>query len=173
MINAVFGKTIENLRKRIHVEIVVGNEKRVEKLIASSYFAAADVIQPDNMVAVKLNIKKILYDKPIYVGFSFLELCKLWMFQMHYDFVKQRVPDSILMFTDTDSLIYYNPTDSLEEFVKRLQDKLDTSNIPDIAKKLNINPNLNKMVPGFFKIEIDNNDRIQYFSLWYPKCTRL
>jgi hypothetical protein len=57
MVNAVFGKTMETLRKRIHVEIVIEDQKRVEKLIASPYFAAADVIQPENMVVVKLNIK--------------------------------------------------------------------------------------------------------------------
>jgi hypothetical protein len=88
---------------------------------------------------------------------------------MHYDYVKPRLPDSIMMYTDRNSLIYYNPTASLEDFVEKLKDKLDTSNIPNIAKKLNIDPNEHKMVPGYFKIEIENEDRISSFYALSPK----
>jgi hypothetical protein len=36
MINSVFGKTMENLRKRVHVEVVIDNPKRIMRLHASS-----------------------------------------------------------------------------------------------------------------------------------------
>jgi hypothetical protein len=153
MVNSVFGKTMENLRKRLKVEIVVDNQNRLERLIANPFFVTADVIINDKLVSAKLRLKKIHYDRPIYVGFSILELSKLWMFMMHYEFVKSKSPDSIMMYTDTDSLIYYNPTASLEDFIIKLKDNLDLSNLPDISKKLGLDPNKNKMVPGYFKIE--------------------
>jgi hypothetical protein len=102
---------------------------------------------PDKVVIIKKRLKRILYDKPIYVGFSILELSKLWMFKMHYDFVKSKLPDSLLMYTDTDSLIYYNPSASIEKFVTKLIDKLDTSTINDIANSLGFDSNKNKIVP--------------------------
>jgi hypothetical protein len=95
------------------------------------------------------------------------------MFMMHYEFVKSKLPDSIMMYTDTDSLIYYNPTSSLEDFIVKLKDKLDLSNLPDISKNLGLDPNKNKMVPGYFKIESAGDDskfeRIKEFYANAPK----
>jgi hypothetical protein len=35
LVNSVFGKTMENLRKRVHVEVVIDNSKRIMKLHAN------------------------------------------------------------------------------------------------------------------------------------------
>lgn len=46
-------------------------------------------------------------DKPIYTGFSVLELSKLHMYVMYYDVMKVKYEKNItLMFTDTDSFCF-------------------------------------------------------------------
>ena len=45
-------------------------------------------------------------NKPIYVGFTVLEISKLTMYALHYDFMKMNFNNFKLLFTDTDSLCY-------------------------------------------------------------------
>ena len=66
MINSVYGKTMENLRKTINVRLVK-NEKNLK------YFAA---------------IKPVLtLNKPSYVGFTVLELSKWFMYDFQCNFI--------------------------------------------------------------------------------------
>ena len=46
-----------------------------------------------------------MLNKPIYAGFTVLELSKWLMYDFHYDFIKIFL-DAELLFTDTDSLTY-------------------------------------------------------------------
>ena len=103
MINSVYGKTMENLMKRINVRLV-NNAKDYKKYVSKPSFVSQKIISK-NFVAI-LEIKSVsTLDKPIYVGFSVLDLSKCEMYDFHYNYIKRKF-DAKLLFTDTDSLIY-------------------------------------------------------------------
>ena len=77
MNNSEFGKTMENLRKRINAHLVKGvNEiNKLKKLIAKPSFNAFKVFN-ENLVAVHMHKDTLKLNRPIYVGMSILDLSK-------------------------------------------------------------------------------------------------
>ena len=74
MINSVYGKTMENLRKRVNVRLV-NNAKDYAKYTSKPSFVSQKIFKK-NLAAIH-EIKPVLtLDKPIYVGFSVLYLSK-------------------------------------------------------------------------------------------------
>ena len=99
---SVFGKTMENLRKRRSVKLV-NNAKNYVKCIRKPGFISQNIIS-QNFVAVH-EIKLVLaLNKTIYRGFSILNLSKLLMYEIHYKYIKSKF-DAKFLFTDTDSLV--------------------------------------------------------------------
>jgi hypothetical protein len=92
---------------------------------------------------------------------------------MHYLHVKKNIPSAQLMYTDTDSLIYYSPI-SREDFIVKMQDILDLSNLPKLAKNLGIDPMKNKMRPGWLKIEpIDAENPESPIKEFYARAPKM
>ena len=103
MINFVYGKTMENLRKRINVRLAT-NEKDFLKYTSKPTYITHKIFVK-NYAAIH-EVKLVLtLNKPIYVGFTVLELSKWLMYDFHQNFVKNNF-DAELLFTDTDSLTY-------------------------------------------------------------------
>ena len=103
MINSVYGKTMENLRKIINVRLV-NNEKDFLKHTSRPIHITHKIF--DKSYAAIHEIKPVLtLSKPIDVGFTVLELGKWLMYDFHYNFIKKHF-DAELLFTDTDSLTY-------------------------------------------------------------------
>ena len=103
MIDSDYGKTMQNLRKRINVRLV--NNKKDFFKFTNRPTHITHKIFGKNYAAIH-EIKPVLtLNKPIYVGFTVLELSKWLMYDFHYNFIKKHF-DAELLFTDTDSLTY-------------------------------------------------------------------
>ena len=147
MINSVYGKTMENLRKRINV-ILVNNEKDFLKYTSKPTDIAPKIF--DKNYAAIHEIKPVLtLNKPIYVGFTVLELSKWLMYDFHYNFIKKNF-DAELLFTDTDSLTYEIKSENVYEEFFKWKDLFDFSNYSKDSKFFN---ETNKKVIGKMRDE--------------------
>ena len=150
MINSVFGKTMENLRKRICVELI-NNTKDYVKYVSRPSFVSQKIFSK-NFVAVH-RIKPVLtINKPIYVGFSILELSTSLMYDFHYKYIKNKF-DAKLLFTDIDSLVYEIKTEDVYEDFYLDKDLFDFSDHPLHSKFFD---SVNKQVIGKMKGKIIN-----------------
>ena len=85
MINSAFGKTMENLQKRINVRLV-NNEKDFLKYTSRPTHIIHKIF--DKIYAAIHEIKPVLtLNKPICDGFTVLELSKWLMYDFHYSFI--------------------------------------------------------------------------------------
>lgn len=109
-VNSNFGKTMENVRKYKNVELVTTAE-RLRKVTKKVNFQRAKIFTED-LVACSVGKTVIQLNKPIYCGFTILDISKLLMFRFHYDYMRPMYGDSVkVLMTDTDSLMYHVTTE--------------------------------------------------------------
>ena len=101
MNNAVFGKTMENIRKHRDIKLVT-TDKRRNKLVSEPNYHTMNYISEDLSI-IKTKVKM---NKPIYLGLSILEISKLLMYEFWSDHMKPKYGANIeLCYMDTDSFI--------------------------------------------------------------------
>ena len=153
MNNSVFGKTMENIRKRVDIELV-NNKEKAEKLSAKPNFNHCNIFN-ENLVAIHMKKTKLVFNKPVYLGMCILDLSKTLMYDFHYNYIKQKYGDKTkLLFTDTDSLMYEIQTeDFYKDISEDVKDRFDTGDYtPDHPS--GIPSGFNKKVLGMFKDEV-------------------
>ena len=167
MNNSVFGKTIENIRKRQNV-ILVDNRKLANKLSSKPNFERVTIFD-ENLVAVHMKKTEVDFNKPIYIGQAILDLSKTLMFDFLYNYIKNKYGEKAeLLFTDTDSLMYLIQTeDFYHDINKDIKRKFDTSDYPENHPS-GIKTGVNKKVIGKFKDEAAGK-QIAHFVGLRPK----
>ncbi|OWF56496.1 hypothetical protein KP79_PYT25540 [Mizuhopecten yessoensis] len=126
MNNSVFGKTMENLRKRMDVKLV-NSEKKAMKLTCKPTFHEFRIFTED-LVVVHMLKSKLYLNRPIYVGFSILDISKTLMYDFHYNYIKTKFGErATLLFTDTDSLAYIIRTEDIYKDMLEDRHLFDTS----------------------------------------------
>ena len=167
MNNSVFGKTIENIRKRQNVYLV-DNRKQAIKLSNRPNFDRCTIFDR-NLIAIHMKNTEVYFNKPVYVGQAILDLSKTLMFDFHYEYIKKKYGSKAeLLFTDTDSLAYEIRT---KDFYKDINNdvitRFDTSDYPTDHPS-GILTGVNKKVIGMFKDEVGGK-QITHFVGLRPK----
>ena len=158
IINSVYGKTMENVRKRVNAKLI-NDEKKYLKVVSGPSFMSQKILDK-NLVAVHKIKPVLLLNKPIYIGFSILELSKMIMYDWHYNYFVKKF-DCSLLFTDRDSLVYElkGVDDLYEHFDKKLFD------FSGYDKKSAYYDGTNKKVIGKMKDEMSGRAIAEFVGL--------
>ena len=167
MNNSVFGKTIENIRKRQNIELV-DDRKKALKLSSRPNFDRCTIFDR-NLIAIHMKKTEVYFNKPVYVGQAILDLSKTLMYDFHYNYIKDKYGKKAeLLFTDTDSLMYQIKTkDFYKDICYDIKNKFDTSDYPTNHSS-GILTGVNKKVIGMFKDEASGK-QITHFVGLRPK----
>ena len=78
MNNAVFGKTMENVRKHRDIKIVT-TDKRRNRLVSESNYHTTKWFS-ENLLAIEMKKTKVKMNKPVHLGLSILEISKTLLY---------------------------------------------------------------------------------------------
>ena len=88
MNNAVFGKTLDNMRKRINLKLT-SNEDIYTKHAPRANFISRKMVN-ENLFAINRIKEKLVLNRSIYVGMAILDLSKLLMYDFHYNYMLKK-----------------------------------------------------------------------------------
>ena len=137
----------KTIKKEDYKEIIKQQSKLTFNGIHKSY---------ENCDIYTFKQNEVLMDKPIYLGFSVLELSKLFMYERYYDklqpyFGQENIQ---LHYMDTESFVLsVNTRDNIKD-LKNLEDIFAFSNLDENHELFSTK---NKKVIGKFKIETPKN----------------
>lgn len=169
--NAVYGKTMENLRLRSDIKLTSkwdGIGKNVgRKLVALPHFKRCKIFDR-NLVAIELHKSHILMNKPIITGMSVLEISKVLMYRFLYEYLKPKYGQNVTVCqTDTDAFLLEIKGHNVYSDIRDDWFMFDTSDYPE--DNVYGIKRFNKKVPGKFKDEL-NGEIVTEFVGLRSKC---
>ena len=164
--NAVFGKTMENVRKHRDIKLVKTDKKR-NKLVSEPNFHTMKLID-NNLAIIEMRKVKVKMNKPIYLGLPILDISKITMYEFWYDYVKIKYEDKArLCYMDTDSFVVNIKTkDFYKDISQDINKRFDNSNYTFDRP---LPTGINKNVIGLMKDEL-GGDIITKFVALRPKA---
>ena len=129
--NAFYGKIVENVRNRLKIKFVKKDDcgeiiKQQCKLTFNGIHKSYE-----NCDSYTHEQNEVLMDKPIYLGFSVLELSKLLMYETYYDILQAYFGQEIIQlhYIDTDAFVLSLKTQDIIKDLKNLENIFDFSNL--------------------------------------------
>ena len=162
MNNAVFGKTIENIRKHRNIKLVATDEKR-NKLVSEPNYHTINYISEDLSI-IEMNKIKVKLNKPIYLGLSILDISKILMYKFWYDYMKPKYNDNVkLCYMDTDNFVMNIKTnDFYKDIPNDVEKRFDTSNY---EVNIPLPTGKNEKVIGLMKDELGGKIITEFVTL--------
>ena len=99
MSNAVYGKTMENLRNKIDVKLV-SNKKYYLKWTSKPSYMSHKVFG-NNLVVIRKKKLTLTLSQPACTGMCILELSKVLMHEFHYDYFLKKYGNNSRLFSQT------------------------------------------------------------------------
>jgi len=153
MNNSVFGKQMENLMKRTNVFLCPNDftYQKQQRRMVGLLFSGRNILDED-LALVRMSNTKVKLCKPIYGGFTVLELSKHLMYDFYYNYLKNKYGNNLrLLMTDIDSLYIEVKLDGGDFYEDMKEDSsyYDTSDFdPQNPYGIELK---NKKIPGLFK----------------------
>ena len=162
MNNAVFGKTMENVRKHRDIKLVKTDHKR-NKLVSEPNYHTVNLIS-ENLSIIEMKKVKVKMNKPIYLELSILEISKIIMYEFLYDYMKKKYGDMVkLCYMDTDSLVMNIKTkDFYKDIARDVEERFDTTKY-DVDRPLP--KRKNRKVIGLMKDELGGGIITEFVAL--------
>ena len=133
MNNAVFGKTMQNIRKHRDIKLV-NNKEAYPRAVMKPNFKSGTLFG-SNLMGCEMRKIKVVMNKLVYLGQAISDLSKIVMCEFHYDYMKRKNADDKLThcYMDTDSLIYDIENDDIyKDIADDIEDRFYTSGyVPD------------------------------------------
>ena len=162
MNNAVFGKTMENVRKHRDIKLVTTDKKR-SKLVSEPNYHRMNYVSEDLSI-IEMKRTKVKMNKPIYLGLSILETSKTLIYEFWHDYMKPKYGINVkLCYMDTDSSIMSIKTeDFYKDIANDVEKRFDTSNY-EVDRPLPTGKN--KKVIGLMKDELGGRIITEFVAL--------
>ena len=124
---------MENFRKIVKYRLLA-IQKTIKKYVCRASFVSQKIFSR-NFVAIHEIKPMFTLDKPIYVGFSILDLSRLLMHEFHNKYMGIKYGSSAkLLFTDIDSLVYEIETNDVYEDFYEEKSLFDFSDYPNDSR---------------------------------------
>ena len=164
MNNAVFVKTMENVRKHRDIKFAT-TDKRKNKLVSEPTCHTTKWFSED-LLAIEMKKTKTKMNKPVYLGLSILKISKTLMYKFWYDCIKPKYQNNAkLCYIDTERFIIHIKTEDVYEYIANDVKKwFDTSNHSEDDKRL-LSRGINKEVIGLTKDELGGNIMTKFVVL--------
>ena len=91
MIDAVFGKTMENVRKHSDIKLATRDKRRNELAPEPNYHTTKYFSKI--FMAIEMKKSKVKINKPAYLDMSILDISETSMYQFWYDYIKPKYQD--------------------------------------------------------------------------------
>ena len=119
------------MRKRINIRVVKNSQDFIK--YTSRLTCLNSKVFENNSAAIHEKKLSLTLNKPIYVGFTLLEISKWETYNCHYNLMITKF-STRLLFTDTDSFCYDLHEKNLYKKMCKYKKLFDLSNFPESSK---------------------------------------
>ena len=127
MNNAVFGKTMEDVRKHRNIKLLTRERRRKYLVSDPNYYTTK--IFAENLLAIEMKKAKIIMNNPVYLCLSILDISKTVMYEFLYGYIKPKYSDKLMLrYMGRDNFGVYIKTDNIyKNIAENVASRFDTS----------------------------------------------